>query len=67
MNPLRLYERWAWRRRCKAAGINVALAEKLRQVAEQASLSGIEAIETTVEAILHNPDPIQALREQDRT
>lgn len=41
-NPLAAYRRWSWRRRCKAAGIDVAFAERLNEVGAKANAAGEE-------------------------
>ncbi len=42
-NPLAAYQRWRWRERCRAVGINVEFAEKLNEVGKQANAAGVEA------------------------
>ena len=41
-NPLAAYRRWAWRERCRAAGIDVEFAERLNEIGKQANAAGTE-------------------------
>ncbi len=52
-NPLAAYRRWAWRRDCRQAGIDVGFAEKLNEVGRVANAAGVEAAMVVAELAMH--------------
>lgn len=41
-NPVAAYRRWAWRNRCRQAGIDVEYAERLNEIGKKANAAGVE-------------------------
>ncbi len=42
-NPITVYRRWRFRRRCEQAGIAPDLADRINEIGRKANLAGIEA------------------------